>query len=62
MQGDRPGKVPIDGCWVMDDLYKIAAGWLAVHKCPGDHQIQMIDINAKVLLGENLLQIVQPPV
>ena len=61
MQGDRPGKVPINGCWVMDDLSKIVAGWLAVHKCPGDHQIQMIDINAKVLLGKNLLQIVWLP-
>ena len=59
--GKQLGKVPINGCWATDDLPEMAAGWLVFHKCPGDHYYQMIDIDAKVLLGENLLWIVCPP-
>jgi hypothetical protein len=37
------------------------AGWLAVHKCPGNHCIVMIEIDTKALLGDDLLWITWPP-
>jgi hypothetical protein len=61
MRGDQPGKKPIDGCWMTDDLPVEVAGWLAVHKCPGDHQVMMVDIDTKALLGESLIRISCPP-
>jgi hypothetical protein len=51
----------VDEVWVTDDLPVDMAGWLAVHKCPGDHRIIMIEINTKALLGDDLLRITRPP-
>jgi hypothetical protein len=57
----QPGKNPIDGCWLTDDIPALSVGWLAVHKCPGDHRVMMVDIDANILLGENILRIIRPP-
>jgi hypothetical protein len=50
MKGDKLGKNPIDGAWVTDDIASFSSGWLAFHKCPGDHQITMVDIDSQVFL------------
>ena len=60
MKGNKLGKNPIDGVWLTDDIPSIASGWLAFHKCPGDHHIAMVDIDSRVLLGDDLLCIVRP--
>jgi hypothetical protein len=63
MKGNKLGKNPIDGVWLTDDIPSIASlmsGWLAFHKCPGDHHIAMVDINSRVLFGDDLLHIVHP--
>jgi hypothetical protein len=57
LRGDRLGRVPVDGCWITPDLATLKAGWLAVHKCPGDHRCPIIEIDSKVLLGDNMLRI-----
>jgi hypothetical protein len=62
MKGDKLGRNPIDGVWLTDDIPSIASGWLAFHKCPGDHQIAMVDIDSRVLLCEDLLCIGCPQV
>jgi hypothetical protein len=61
MRGLQPGRVAVDEVWVTDDLPVDIAGWLAVHKCPGNHHIVMIEIDTKALLGDDLLQITRPP-
>jgi hypothetical protein len=61
MRGLQPGWVPVDEVWVTDDLLVDMAGWLAVHKCPGNHRIIILEIDTKALLGDDLLQITRPP-
>jgi hypothetical protein len=61
MRGLQPGRVPVDEVWVTNDLPVDMAGWLTVHKCPGDHHVVMIEIDTKALLGDNLLWITRPP-
>jgi hypothetical protein len=61
MRGSQPGRVPVDEVWATDDLPVDMVGWLAFHKCPGDHRIVMIEINTEVLLGDELLRITHPP-
>jgi hypothetical protein len=60
MKGNKLGKNPIEGVWLTDDIPSIASGWLAFHKCPGNYHIAMVDINSRVLLGDDLLHIVHP--
>jgi hypothetical protein len=61
MRGLQPGWVPVDEVWATDDLPVDMAGWLAVHKCPGNHRVVMIEIDTKSLLGDDLLWITRPP-
>ena len=61
LRGDRLGKVPMDGCWVMDDLPELRAGWLEADKGAGDHQFLVVEFDSKVLLGDHILWIVRPP-
>jgi hypothetical protein len=60
MRGSQPGQVLVDEVWATDDLPVDMAGWLAFHKCPGDHRVVMIKINTEVLLGDELLRITHP--
>jgi hypothetical protein len=60
-RGNQPGRVPVDEVWATDDLPLDKAGWLAFHKCPGDHRVPMMEIDSRVLLGSNLICITHPP-
>ena len=54
------GQKPIDGCYVMPDLPEFQAAWLSAYKCIGDHCFPMVKFESSVLLGENIICIVQP--
>ena len=61
MRGNQPGRVPVDEVWATNDLPVDKAGWLAFYKCPGDHRVPMIEIDSRVLLGNDLIRIARPP-
>lgn len=55
------GKRPLDGIWLTPDLPDAQSGWLSFPKSFDDHRTAIVDIDTKVLFGENVLKIVRPP-
>ena len=60
-KGTSIGNFPIDGVWVTPDLPVDAATWLQFLPHLGDHRFNILDINAQMLVGDNLIKIVRPP-
>ena len=59
-KGDRHGSKQIDIVCAAPEIYANSATWLSVHKSPGDHLAAVFDIRWRVLLGEDIMQIVKP--
>jgi hypothetical protein len=59
-KGDSLGKWPIDGAYVTPDIPVDAATWLQFIPSLGDHRFCVLDVNAQVLVGEDVLKIVCP--
>jgi len=61
VRGNRAGNHAVDGCYVTPDLVIKKAVWPAVHKCPGDHRMPIIEVEYNDCMGENVHKIVRPP-
>jgi len=61
VQGNRAGRNAVDGCYITPDLIIKKAVWPAVHKCPRDHQMPIIEVEYNDCMGGNIHKIVQPP-
>lgn len=59
-RGDRVGSFPVDGCYATPDVTVLRSAWLAVHKCPGDHRMPVVEFSYQDLLGESVLKVVRP--
>jgi len=49
------------GCYVSPGLVIKKVVWPAVHKGPGDHWMQIIEVEYNDCMGENTYKIVRPP-
>jgi hypothetical protein len=59
-KGDTLGKWPIDGVYATPDLPIDASTWLEFMLHLGNHRFNVLDVNAQVFVGDNVLRIIHP--
>ena len=56
----KRGRRPIDGAWATPDIQADRSTWLSFTKSISDHRFWIVEIDTKILLGEDIKRIVRP--